>query len=152
MPSYQESGYHLWITNKNNQNYFKNSPVLTKKFAFDALRWLPSSCGSLYSSKKNPLAFLLLKPKILPLFIWQPLFIWLREDLQNSPSYSQHVAILFLWEVGIFLWQPLHHWIFYFLFWMHVDMGSDVCVTYLAISSRMQPMSCWRMVRPMCFS
>ena len=31
-------------------------------------------------------------------------------------------------------------------------MGSDGCVTYLAISSRMQPVSCWRMVRPMCFS
>ena len=45
----------LWITNKNNQNYFKNSLVLTKKFAFDALRWLPSPCGSLCSSKKNPL-------------------------------------------------------------------------------------------------
>ena len=52
----------------------------------------------------------------------------------------QPVEIFFLWEVGIF-YGILSHWIFCFFFERMWIWEVHICVAYLKISSRMQPMS-----------
>ena len=81
-------------------------------------------------------------PVLIFFFIWQPIPSMAAWGSLKFPLVQPAYRDLLLMGSGDLLWQPLPHWILCFLFECMWIWEVHICVAYLEISSRMQPVSC----------